>query len=285
VGLLTLVQPASEPVVAADMNLFLRLDSNSDVALITSLITAARRWCEVYTQRRFLYQTMRLLMDFFPGYVDFKMAGQRVSSPFVSGSNAVLVGIRYAIALPYPPVANIVNFQYQDQNGDPVVLLTPDDYIQDLASQPARLMPLFGQMWPVARVTANAVIVDYVVGYGGNITVSLAASASVLTGVKGYSFTQQDVNSPISIPGAGAAGAVLVTVIASVDDSGNATLATAATTTVTGVTAYLGQPVPDMILIAIKLLVAHWYENRVPDDNNIPAAVKAILYPLRDLRL
>ena len=33
-----------------------------------------------------------------------------------------------------------------------------------------------------------------------------------------------------------------------------------------------------------KLLVAHWYENRVPAENDIPLAVKAVLGPYRDLQ-
>ncbi len=167
---LTLIQPAQEPVSLAQMKQYLRLDSGftDDDALIASLITAAREWCEAYCERAFVFQVKRLLMDFFPGYVDFKMAGQRVSSPFVSGSNAVLVGIRYAIALPWPQARQIVNFTYQDQNGA-LQTFAPVNYVQDLDSQPARLMPLFGAMWPVARVVANAVTVDYLTGYYGAI--------------------------------------------------------------------------------------------------------------------
>ncbi|WP_420239256.1 hypothetical protein ACOBR2_06665 [Telmatobacter bradus] len=165
----TLVQPTQEPVALREMQNYLRLDpgETADAVLISSMITASREWCEAYCERAFVFQTKRLLMDFFPGYVDFKLAGQRVSSPFVSGSNAVLVGIRYAIALPWPQVRQIVNFTYQDENGNAQAFtpvsssendLDANLYcIQDLDSQPARLMPLFGSMWPVARVVANAV--------------------------------------------------------------------------------------------------------------------------------
>ena len=80
----------------------LRLDQSdtSQDDVLTALNMAARSFCETITHRRFVQQTWRLLMDFFPGYIDLKLAGQKVSSPFVSGSNAVLVGIRYAIVLP-----------------------------------------------------------------------------------------------------------------------------------------------------------------------------------------
>jgi hypothetical protein len=212
-GLLTIVEPVLEPVTLTEACDFLRVAEGSDDAVIQSLIVAARRWCEAYTQRRFITQTLRLLMDFFPGYIDMKVAGEKVSSPFVSGANAVLVGIRYAIMLPCPPVTSIVQFTYQDANGNPVTMVDGTNYIKDLSSQPARLMPPFGQMWPVARVIANAVQVDYVCGYGAD---------------------------PATVP--------------------------------------------DMIKIAIKLLVSNWYEKRLPDEADIPMAVKALLMPYRDLR-
>jgi hypothetical protein len=277
VGLITLVEPVSEPVSVEQLDFYLRLDSTADDTLMASLITAARRWCENYTQRRFLFTTVRLLMDFFPGYVDFKMSGQRISSPFVSGSNAVLVGIRYAILLPYPTVYKMVNFQYQDENGEPVTLLTPDDYIQDLQSQPARLMPLFGEMWPVARVVSNAVTVDYVSGYGGNVQVMVIANNPIITAGAGYTFTSADAGAAISFNG-------FSTAIDSVDNSGNATLAAAPTAAYAGV-GYLGNPVPPEICTAIMMLAAYWNENRVPNNEDIPFAVKSLLMPYRDLRL
>ena len=90
----------------------LRMDQGdaSQDDVLTTLEVAARAWCETLTQRRFVQQTWALMMDFFPGYIDMNLAGQKVSSPFVSGSNAVLVGIRYAILLPYPPVQSLVAF-------------------------------------------------------------------------------------------------------------------------------------------------------------------------------
>src|SRR6185312_1480058 len=119
-SLINTVPPLVEPVSLAELKDFLRVDSSdeSNDAVIVGLALAARQWAEVYTQRRFCTQTWQLGMDFFPGYIDLKLAGQKVSSPFVSGSNAVLVGIRYAIVLPYPPVQSIAQFIYQNANGE-----------------------------------------------------------------------------------------------------------------------------------------------------------------------
>ena len=131
----------------------LRIDQGdlSQDDLLSSLNAAARAYCETITQRRFVEQTWSLYMDFFPGYIDLKLAGQRVSSPFVSGSNAVLVGIRYAMVLPYPPVRQLDSFTYINANGDVTDMMngqpsTPADwnFVLDIASQPARVMPLFG---------------------------------------------------------------------------------------------------------------------------------------------
>lgn len=286
-ALLTLVPPVGEPVSLAQMKLFARVDFPDDDTLWPQLITAARHWCEVYCQRRFLLRTMRLLMDFFPGYVDFKMAGQKVSSPFVSGSNAVLVGIRYAIALPYPRVRAVTAFQYQDQNGNPQQLIASTNYVKDLSSQPARLTPLFGEMWPVARVVINAVQVDYVTGYGGTFVVDIAQGASLITGA---TFPQDFAGLAISIPGAGAgspAGA-LNTTIASVDGGGNATLAVNASTTVANATAYVGDPVPEEVQVAIMRHALWHYENRGSTPSNRKDffdSLKSQLNNFRDLRL
>ena len=214
-ALVLVTPPSIEPVSLDDMHDFLRIDANdtSNDALLTGLIIAARQWAEVFCQRRFITQTWKLLFDFFPGYIDLKLSGSKISSPFVSGSNAVLVGIRYAIVLPYPIVQSVTNFQYLNANGTTTVMNPSTDYVTDVQSQPARLTPPFGEMWPVARVVVNAIEVDYVCGYG-------SSQASV----------------------------------------------------------------PNGIQLGIKMLAASWYENRIPDDSDIPNAVKMVLTPYRDLR-
>src|SRR3984885_2875001 len=112
--------PILEPVSLSELKDMLRIDpsdtSQNDVLM--SLNAAARAYCETVTQRKFVQQTWALYLDFFPGYIDMKLAGQRVSSPFVSGSNAVLVGIRYAVPLPFPPAKKRKIFTFINPNGD-----------------------------------------------------------------------------------------------------------------------------------------------------------------------
>jgi hypothetical protein len=282
-GFLTLKQPAIEPVTAAQLIAYGKLDPNESVSILTTLLTAARLWCEAFCERAFIFQTKRLLMDFFPGYVDFKMAGQRVSSPFVSGSNAVLVGIRYAIALPWPSVRQVIGFQYQDANGNYTVMRPGTDFTADIDSQPARLTPLFGQMWPVARVIVNAVQVDYLTGYAGPIAAGITQGSAVVN--SSFVFLPRDVGALLTIPGAGAAGADLVSAITAVDANGQATIADTAGTTVPNTTATSFGNVPEQIQLAILALAYYWFEKRIPDASDIPDGVKVSLWPYRDCRM
>jgi hypothetical protein len=365
VGLLTIAPPLYEPVSLTELKDMLRLspgDTSQD-SVLNSLNTAARGWCEVLTQRRFVQQTIRLLMDFFPGYIDMKLVGQKVSSPFVSGSNAVLVGIRYAIVPPCPPVQSLQAFLYQNANGtvtsmiqgptniaavtntinqpigiqtsaphnlitgstvaitgnagltaiigqaqQPITIIdgsnftlngtvgtgsgisatgaiTGTNFIEDLLSQPARLTPIFGQMWPVARVVVNAIQIDYQVGYATPITVTTTVGSTVLSG---YTFTAANIGQPISIPGAGSNIGCLNSVIVSVL-GGVATLRDQAQGGVTAATALLvnyGNPYHwELIKTAIKVLVNAWFVNRLPVyDAKQRDAIKALLGPAMDLR-
>ncbi len=179
-ALIVINPPAVEPVSLAELKEFLRVDTGdtSQDNVIATLGMAARGWAETYTRRRFVQQTWRVLMDFFPGYYA-RVLGQPGSSAVLSGP-ALLAGIRFAIVLDYPPVQSIVQFQYQNANGVVTMLNPATDYVEDLQSNPARLTPPFGAMWPVARVVLNAVQVDYTVGYANPILVSFLASPAPL---------------------------------------------------------------------------------------------------------
>jgi hypothetical protein len=58
--------PSIEPVTLDEMRLFARIDTTADDALLSSLITASRTYCEAYTGRKFITQTWELGLDCFP---------------------------------------------------------------------------------------------------------------------------------------------------------------------------------------------------------------------------
>lgn len=282
--------PLVEPVSLAELKEFLRVDAGDDSQdnTITELALDARAWCETYTARRFVQQQWKLLMDFFPGYIDLKLAGQKVSSPFVSGSNAVLVGIRYAIVLPYPPVRSIDVFQYQDANGSVTAMNPGSDYTQDLESNPARLTPPFGRMWPVARVVVNAVEVDYTVGYAMPIVLTTTANSRTITAT-GYTFQASDIGRPIWIPGADRMGKDLNTILSGISSppDSTASLRDAASVEVDSVTGLLvNRGIPGhwaKIKRAIKTLTLNGCDRRLP-RKEVEDSVQRMLYPVRDLR-
>lgn len=296
-ALILITPPAVEPVSLPELKEYLRMDPGDDSQDVTiqGLAMAARSWAEVFTGRRFVKQTWRLLMDFFPGYIDLKLAGQRTSSPFVSGSNAVLVGIRYAIVLSFPPVRSIVSFVYQDANGNVTVMDPSSGYVADIESNPARLTPPFGQMWPVARVVVNAVQIDYELGYAQPLTVSSGIASPPdpnLITASGYTFGAGDVGRPISIAGAGPNGDILNTIVSAISSppDANASLRDAPTGDIQNAAALIvnaanGNPAHwEMIKAGIKMLVAEWFKRQGGSEGTIPPSVKMVLWPVRDLR-
>jgi hypothetical protein len=282
-GFLTLQGPAIEPVTVAQLMAYGHLDPNEDQSFLSMLIAAARGWAEEFTQRAFIFQTKRLLMDFFPGSVNPALVSESTVAPYVWGPNSAMIGIQYAIRPGWPIVREVLALRYQDPNGETVTMEPGRDFIADVDSQPARLTPLPGTYWPVAYIIANAVAVDYITGYAGPITVSIAQGAKAITST--FNFLPRDVGSPISIPNADVGGMTpLVTTIASVDDAGNATVELAAGADAQNQTTTFGT-VPALIQQAILALASSWYEKRIPDQNDIPTGVKALLWPFRDLRL
>jgi hypothetical protein len=279
---LTIVPPTTEPVTVDDLISFSHIDPNEDRVQLQRLVTGAREWCESFCERAFMFQTKRLTMDFFPGYIDQKLAGRKVASPFVAGSNAVLVGIRYAIMLPWPIARKVTSFTYIDPTGGTQSLVDGVTYISDLDSQPARLTPdaQSGQMWPVARVQINAIKLDYLAGWAGLIPFSMANGSAVLT--SSFSFLPRDIGAPILIPKGSDGTSDLLTTILSVDSSGQATLKQAAGAAVSGFTTF--GTVPSDVQNAIVTLAATRYEKRI-DTAKVMDGIKDALMPYKDARL
>ena len=130
--------PATEPVTLAEAKAHLRIDIADDDALITALISSARLHAEMLTARSFITTRWRLVMDGFPGH---------------------------AIDVHKCPVVSLLSIQYLDMNGL-LQTLPSTDYIADLASEPARITPVFGKIWPVSLPQIGAVTVLFDAGYG-----------------------------------------------------------------------------------------------------------------------
>lgn len=146
--------PAAEPVALAEAKLHLRVDFDEDDALIQALISAARQAAEMLTQRQLVTARWRMVLDSFPGCGLMGVpAGQTFTLP------------GHSILIPKSPLQSVLEIRYLDMAG--VLQVMPSaHYTVDKACEPARITPVFGQIWPVALPQIGAVSVTFDAGYG-----------------------------------------------------------------------------------------------------------------------
>ena len=135
--------PAAEPVSLAEAKAHLRVDTSDDDALITSLIVAARQWCEGYQNRAYVTQTWDLVLDDWP------------ADPCPD-----------RVRVPLPPLQSVASLKYTDADGVQATM-PATDYLVDVASQPGRLVLAYGKVWPTVTLRpAAAIEVRFTAGYG-----------------------------------------------------------------------------------------------------------------------
>ena len=129
--------PATDPLTLDEVKNFLRVDANSDDALITSLITAARLFCEGNTGRSLITRSYSLFLDSWPEL--------RV------------------IELPYPPLLSVtqVNVYAVDNS---FVTLDPVNYYVDTAG--GRIVLADSAVRPLPGRIANGIEIQFTAGYG-----------------------------------------------------------------------------------------------------------------------
>lgn len=144
-------EPRSEPVSLAELRKWLGLTDDNDTdqdAEILVLLAALRRYAEKYTGRRFVDTELELNLDCWPGHT---------------------------IELPVAPIVSVDYIKYIDTSGALQTLydaagspsIGADLVSVDLKSQPARLQPAYGQLWPYLRgYDFNSVQIGFTAGYG-----------------------------------------------------------------------------------------------------------------------
>lgn len=139
--------PSVQPLTTDEAKAHLRVDHTTDDSLIESLIKAATQTAERFQNRRYINQTWRMTLDYFP-------------------DNGC------AIEIPIGPVSSITSVTYLDVNGASQTWSTAD-YQVDTRSTKARILPVEGVTYPETQdATLNTVTVTFVAGYG-------ATSASI----------------------------------------------------------------------------------------------------------
>ena len=171
----------------AEAKLHLRVDIDDDDDLISALIVAAREYAETLTGRCFVAQSWRYVIDSFPGLVP---AGVPWGKVYSRPGNAIY--------LQRSPVQAVTSITYLDMSSTEQTV-PPTLYTADMTSEPARITPCFGQIWPIPLPEIGAVEVDFVAGYAAPITVDQGAGTiAVMT-----PWTQYDVGDPVRLSNTG----------------------------------------------------------------------------------
>jgi hypothetical protein len=174
--------PATEPLSLAEVKRQLRLGPWEDSDHVTSslqadrlrdLITSAREYCSEFTRRAFIQTGFIQYHDSFPYYTDTVYSQQAYPPSYYSlpRYSTTLWNYSQMIKLIYSPLISVSEIQYVDTNGDVQTLLpgTPQDqdadFVVDNSSEPARIFPNSGQVWPAVLYVPNAISVFYTAGY------------------------------------------------------------------------------------------------------------------------
>jgi hypothetical protein len=287
-SLVCIVPPAAEPVSLDDFRSFLEIpaDDTSHDAKLSSLLVAAREDCERYTRTKLVTQTWLLRTDSFPS---ISVVYDRNGYP--------------KLQLPFPPFQSIDFFKYVDTAGAVQTIQRDTTYGNNPAAPfygyqlepgggliPARLLPNWARPWAPQRLVPANTMVQFRCGYGGPLTVSVAEGSAALTVAGGFTFNPDDApnltgdtGAKITVTGAGAEGADLVTTIATVDAEGNATLASPAAAAVADVPAWLGAPVPEALRLSIMFQAQFFYEQGSAVDQAVPRVVEALRKSFRNM--
>ena len=165
-----LQEPVAEPVSLIEAKAHLRVDITDDDALIAALITTARMYAETLTRRALIAQAWKLVLDSFPGPT---MIGIPWGKPFT------LPG--HAIYLEKSQVQAVTAISFIDMGGLQEVMPAAN-YIVDTTSEPCRITPVFGQIWPIPLPQIASIEVDFVAGYAAPIAANTANGSMAIQG-------------------------------------------------------------------------------------------------------
>lgn len=131
------IEPTEEPITLAEAVAQVSGYGTAHDTTLTAMIVAARRHVEARLQRGLITQTRALRLDGFPQ----------------------VLKLREGL------LQSVTSITYVDSDGATQTLAAAA-YQVDRYSDPPRIKPAFGSVWPSTRDQLNAVTVTYVCGYG-----------------------------------------------------------------------------------------------------------------------
>ena len=172
-SLVRATEPAN-PVTLAEAKAQLRIDSSAEDDLISTLITAATRWAEDYTDRTFCHTQWQMRLDSFYGPVGSPVQfGLKADGNNIEGRQGTVPNLD--IELPRPPMvqtgtATAVTITYTPDAGASTTTLDAVEYRVDRQATPGVCRPLYGKTWPSHLVDQNSTVVTWYAGYSATGT-------------------------------------------------------------------------------------------------------------------
>jgi hypothetical protein len=177
-----------ELVTLAAMKNWLRVPVSTvnDDADITDLIQEARIQAELITNCALVRSTFVQYLDHFPGWGDreygyFSPSG--ASGGTGGGTGAGGMGYNRhnrhygEIKLKRPPCVSVQSLVYIGTDGRPYTLNPGQDFIVDVAAQPARIRPIPYTIWPLTLHVPAAIAIAFTAGYSNNTDAATGGSS------------------------------------------------------------------------------------------------------------
>lgn len=169
---LVLLTPPAAPVLTVDeIAEHVRADPEGsppayvDATLLEQYVKAATEeldGADGWLGRALITQEWKYTLPRFPGGGEYRCRGGGLA----------------AIALPLPPLQEVISIEYTDADGNQQTLST-DAYRVVTDADPGYVEPVWGATWPPVRAQAEAVAITYRAGYG-------AAGSDVPEAIRSY---------------------------------------------------------------------------------------------------
>lgn len=133
--------PAAEPLTLEEAKQYLRIAGSDDDIILLSIIKQAREFCEDFQNKKYITQTLELVLDSFPGdnYISFKNSS---------------------------PVQSLESIKYYDMVGREFIF-DPSNYIVDTDSFANRIVLGYCKLWPTILLQpVNGVRIRFTAGFG-----------------------------------------------------------------------------------------------------------------------
>lgn len=165
------VEPTTEPITLVEAKAHLRVDFADEDTYISTLIVAARRYCEAYCNRVFITQTWRQNED-------------KWSDP---------------IQLKVNPVISVTSLKYIDANeSQQTITDNANNYQKDLNSDVAKIYDGLVNTFPAIGDSINPIEIITVCGYGAAADVPDDIKHAIKFMVSYFYENREGVNVPLS---------------------------------------------------------------------------------------